>query len=73
MTNLTFNTGDKLSSRSIGDHNCIFTGTVTKRTAKTVTIKTGMYGEKRCKIFTDETGEYAYPHGQYSMAAIFRA
>jgi len=70
----TFKTNQELSSRSICDHNCIFTGTVTKRTAKMVTIKTSMYGEKRCKIHTDENGnEFAYPHGTFSMAPIFRA
>ena len=70
----TFTASQELSSRSIGDHNCVFTGTVIKRTAKTVTIKTPLYGEKRCKIHVDENGnEFAFPHGMFSMAPIFRA
>jgi len=70
----TFTTGQALSASSICDSNCIFTGTVLKRTAKTVTIKTRMDGEKRCKIHNSEDGsEFIYPHGRYSMAAIFRA
>lgn len=69
-----FTQGQKLSSRSICDSECIFTGTVVKRTAKTATIKTSMSGEKRCKIHIDTDGnEFVYPHGQYSMAPVFRA
>jgi hypothetical protein len=69
----TFEAGQELSTRSIGDHNCIFTGTVIKRTAKTVTVNTRMDGERRCKIHTNDEGEFIYPHGQYSMSPIFRA
>ena len=69
----TFTTGQELSSRSICDSNCIFTGKVIKRTAKTVTISS-RGDEKRCKIHNSEDGsEFIYPHGRYSMAAIFRA
>lgn len=69
-----FTQGQELSARSIGDHNCVFTSTVIKRTAKTVTIK--VHGEsKRCKIHSDQysNGEYIFPFGRYSMAPIFRA
>lgn len=68
-----FTAGQTLESRSICDHNCIFTGTVIKRTAKTVTINTRMKGEKRCKIHTNDEGEFIFPFGQYSMAPVFRA
>jgi len=68
----TFTTGQALSASSICDSNCIFTGTVLKRTAKTVTIKTNGV-EKRCKIHDLGDGEFIYPNGRYSMAAIFRA
>jgi len=71
----TFTTGQQLSTSSICDHNCIFSSTVTKRTAKTVTITDrGGKDEKRCKVHTDEVGnEFIYPYGRYSMAPIFRA
>ncbi len=70
----TFTTGQKLSTRSICDSDCIFEGRILKRTAKTATISTRMDGEKRCKIHIDTDGsEYLFPHGTYSMAPIFRA
>lgn len=69
----TFTIGQELSTRSICNHDCIFTGTILKRTAKFVTINV-YREEKRCKVHLDQSGnEYIYPHGQYSMAAIFRA
>ena len=70
----TFTQGQALSTRSIGDSECIFTGTVIKRTAKTVTVNTCIYGERRCKIYTDDQGnEFIYPHGRHSMCPTFRA
>ena len=69
----TFTQGQALSNRSICDSNCIFTGTVLKRTAKTVTISS-RGEEKRCKIhISEDGGEFIFPYGRYSMAAIFRA
>lgn len=70
----TFKEGQKLSSRSICDNDCIFEGEVIKRTKKTVTIKTRMAGVKRCKIHLDIDGhEMIFPFGSYSMATIFRS
>ena len=68
-----FKTGQKLASRSICNWDCIYSATVVSRTAKTVTIEEN--GEqKRCKVHQDDQGvEFIYPHGRYSMAAIFRA
>ena len=37
----TFETGKTYQARSIGDHNCIFTFKVIKRTEKTITIFSG--------------------------------
>ena len=69
-----FTSGQKLSSRSICDHNCIYEGEVINRTAKTVTISTRMYGVNRVKIHIDTDGnEMIFPFGKSSMAAIFRA
>ena len=71
---MQFKTGQQLASRSICDHECIFRATVLKRTAKTVTISRPGRDDKRCKIhLDDDSHEYIFPYGQYSMAAIFRA
>ena len=67
-----FKIGQALKARSVCDHNCIFSGAVVKRTAKTVTIIT-RGEEKRCKIHSNGEGEYIFPLGRYSMAPIFRA
>lgn len=62
----------ELSARSICDHECIYTGRILRRTAKTVTVKTDE-GVKRCKIHLQYENEYIYPFGRYSMAATFYA
>lgn len=73
MTTLKkFEPGKTYYSRSICDHECIFTIEVVKRTAKTVTY---MYQgkERRSNIKLDEHGnEYIKPDN-YSMAPVFRA
>ena len=69
---IKFKQGQQLSSRSICDHECIYTSTVLKRTAKTVTID--VHGDtKRCKIHEYEGVEFIYPFGKYSMCPIFKA
>jgi len=68
-----FEVNQQLTARSICNHECIFTGSVIKRTSKTVTIKTD-HGIERRKIFLDSEGnEMIWPFGTYSMAPIFRA
>ena len=74
MTNATFNTGDKLATSSICNSDCIYEAEVIKRTPKTVTIKQHGRDDKRCNVWLDDEGsECIYPHGVYSMCAIFRA
>ena len=68
----TFKAGMELETRSICDHNCIFTATVIRRTAKTATIIT-MGDIRRCKIHIEDNEEFIFPHGRYSMAPIMRA
>lgn len=67
-----FKVNQELSTRSTCNYDCIFKATVIKRTAKTITI-TSREGEKRCKIHSNNEGEYIFPYGRYSMAPIFRA
>ena len=69
-----FYAGQELSNRSICDHNCVFTSTVIKRTAKRVTLNTDMYGVKTVGIMIDSDGnEFCFPYGRYSMATTFNA
>lgn len=69
-----FTVGIEVKSRSVCDHDCIFSATVTKRTAKMVTFAGTMLEPKTCKIHVDCDGnEFAFPYGQYSMAPVFKA
>lgn len=75
-----FTANQEVSTNSICDSNCVFRGTIIKRTAKTVTLKMhGVNGiqdmdARRCKIHLDSEGnEFVYPLGRFSMAPIFRA
>lgn len=71
---IQFQVGQKLSTRSIGDHECIFRAEVLKRTAKTLTINDRIDGTfKRCKIHMNNGIEFIYPYGRYSLAPIFKA
>lgn len=66
-----FEAGKTYYSRSICNHECIFTIEVVKRTEKTVTyIYDGR--QRRSTIKVDENGEYIKPDN-YSMAPVFRA
>ena len=67
-----FEAGKTYTTRSIGNHDCIFKIEVLKRTAKMVTIRDIWGQEKRCKIYTDTNGEWIQPE-KYSMAPIFSA
>ena len=75
MKNTTkqFETGKTYSTRSICDSECIFSYSIIKRTAKTVTVKS-MGNLKTSKIRHDENGaEWCFPDGQYSMCPVIRA
>ena len=66
-----FETGKTYSMRSACMHDCIWTYTVTKRTAQTITITDGKE-TKTCRVSKAATqyrnAETIYPLGQYSMA-----
>lgn len=71
-----FEVGKQYSMASICDHECIWTYTVTARTAKTITITDGEKVQK-CRI-CQKVSEYrgtetVYPLGQYSMAPSLTA
>ena len=72
----TFEIGKTYSTRSICDHNCIFSYTVIARTAKTITITDGRE-TKKCRIIKNlseyRKAESIYPLGQYSMCPIISA
>jgi len=68
----TFKIGQTLATRSICNHDTIYTATVIKRTPKTITIDED--GEiKTRRIFIYDDVECIKPHGPYSMSATFRA
>lgn len=72
----TFEIGKTYSMSSPCDHNCIWTYTVTARTAQTITITDGKQ-TKKCRI-SKQYSEYnkaetVFPLGQYSMCPILTA
>lgn len=71
-----FEIGTTYSMRSIGDHDCVWTYTVTDRTAQTITLDNGKE-IKRCRISKKASAyrnaETIYPLGQYSMAPCLSA
>lgn len=71
-----FEIGKTYSMRSACDHNCIWTYTVTARTAQTVTISDGKE-VKKCriskKISEYRNAETIFPLGQYSMCPSLTA
>lgn len=67
-----FQVGQTYATRSICDHECIFSFTILKRTAKTVTIN--MHGKTVQRRITSYEGcEQFAPYGSYSMCAIISA
>lgn len=74
-TNAKFAPGDKLETRSICNHDCIYTATIISRTDKSVKVDLGSPRGivRRGLIVDDRTGnEYFFPYGRYSMAPSFR-
>ena len=71
-----FEIGQTYTMRSACMHDCIWTYTVTARTAQTITLTDGKKVQ-RCRIskLTSEyrNAESVYPLGQYSMAPILSA
>ena len=66
---MKFKANTTYQTRSICDHECIFSLTVAKRTAKTIITTEG----KRLRISEYEGVEQVFPYGRYSMAPVIRA
>ena len=67
-----FQTGTTYYTRSIGDHDCIFSFEILRRTAKTVRVQVnGKIVNRGLTIY--EGVEQFKPFGNYSMCAIIRA
>ena len=64
-----FVVGQTYSTRSICDHECIFSETIKARTALYVTTVSG----KRFRIFIRGTAEAFRPFGNYSMCPVLTA
>lgn len=71
-----FEVGKQYSMRSICNHDCVWTYTVTARTAQTITITDGKE-TKKCRIskkYSEYRGaETVLPLGQYSMCPMLSA
>ncbi len=66
-----FEIGKEYTARSICDNNCVFSITITGRTAKTVSYNY-LGRSRRSVLHVDQDGEWIQPD-RYSMAPTFRA
>ena len=79
-TTTAFEVGATYSTRSIGDHNCIWTFEVIARTARFVTLRSPSFRNgsdatdtARVGIRTYRDTEVCSPFGSYSMAPVLMA
>lgn len=71
-TDTTFKVGTTYSTRSICDHDCIFSFTILARTAKQVTVTVHGKVQKRGISLCDGIESFA-PFGRYSMSPTIYA
>ena len=74
---MKFETGKTYHMSSACDHNCVWTYTVTARTAQTITLASDRNEVIRCRI-NKQVSEYrnaesVFPLGKYSMCPILSA
>jgi hypothetical protein len=71
----TFEVGKTYFGRFISNYDSVFKYTVTKRTDKTVWLKSAHGDDVKCRIKTwhDGHAEYVLPMGSYSMAPMLCA
>jgi len=67
-----FKPGNTYSTRSICNHDCIFSFKIIRRTEKSIWTEVDDKIVRRSIEIYDDT-ETFYPFGKYSMAAIIRA
>ena len=70
---MKFQAGKTYTTRSIGDHNCIISVKVLRRTAKTIWVEGDSLTKPSLRIFEWRGVEHARPWGNYSMAPIVSA
>lgn len=71
---IKFEVGKTYETRSACDHDCIFSYTVVKRTAKRITIKKRNKGKEYIVgTYEYEGVEHARPEGKYSMCPVINA
>jgi hypothetical protein len=72
-----FEVGKTYKCHSIGNWDCVWSYTVTARTAQMVTLLSDMGEVKKCRIIKGlseiNNTESVYPLGKYSMCPILRA
>ena len=72
-----FEVGKIYECHSIGNWDCVWSYTVTARTAQMVTLLSDMGEVKKCRIIKGlseiNNTESVYPLGKYSMCPILRA
>jgi hypothetical protein len=69
----TFEVGKAYTTRSACDHECVFSHTVIKRSAKFITVRDKWGKETRCGVSEWNGCESAFPEGRYSMAPSIHA
>lgn len=72
-TTNTFQVGQSYSARSACDSDCIYTWTVTKRTAKFICVETKYGDAARVGVRVWDDVERAEPFGRYSFAPVIVA
>lgn len=68
----TIQPGQTLTARSACDYDCIYRVPVLARSGSFATVQ--VHGaSRRVKIHSDDSGEFIYALGRYSMAPVFHA
>lgn len=70
---IRFEVGDELTARSAGDYDCVWRFTVTKRTARFITLEQDSGETMRVGVREHDGEEWASPFGSYSLAPVVRA
>jgi hypothetical protein len=69
---MTIKGGQTLTARSICDYDCVFSVEILERKGSFVVVKV-QGNTKRVKVYSDDSGEFIFAMGRYSMCPVFRA